>query len=284
MGATSFESNVTTDAPLTWTVVGNSDRFTTEQAPRGAKRIMKNFYLGTPSSLRVQDGNFHGCSLLFFNITSALQTVPGFSDFPNFSCDTVLGNQCVTDLLSQARSQLDDRLASASPTEPADCRQIGKTLSDSLPDSCRLPFGRTSWGPINVIGKHFFQRHYSHTDGIIAGFAGTDNVSYISNPENGCDITSQGSSYNTVLTNTVFQELDPSSEDAALWRNGTTPLITMLYRRAGDATDALLEPEVHLSCLRTVPSREASSSNARARLAGFSWLAFFAASVVILSS
>ena len=150
VGTTTFQSNATSDGPLTWSVVGNTDRFTTQEASKGAKRIMKSFYLGTPSTLLLQNADFRGCSLVFFNITPALQTVPGYDDFPNFGCDTVLGSQCATDLLEQARQELNSRL-SASPLGSV-CDAIGKVLTDTLPHSCRLPFGRTSWGPINVVG------------------------------------------------------------------------------------------------------------------------------------
>lgn len=151
VGTTTFQSNVTTDGPLSWSVVGNTDRFTTQRASQGAKRIMKSFYLGTPSTLLVQNADFRGCSLVFFNISAALQTVPGYVDFPNFGCDTVLGSQCATDLLEQARQELNSKL-SASSLEYSVCDTIGEILTETLPDSCRLPFGRTSWGPINVAG------------------------------------------------------------------------------------------------------------------------------------
>ena len=153
VGTTIFQSNVTTDGPLTWSLIGDTDRFTTQQAPKNAKRIIKSFFFGTPSSLLLQDPDFHGCSFMFFNITSALQTVPGYSDFPHFGCDTVLGEQCANDLQQQARQELTDRVAANGP-DPF-CDNIRKVLQASMPDSCRLPFGRTSWGNINEAGKPY---------------------------------------------------------------------------------------------------------------------------------
>ncbi len=152
VGTITFQSNVTVKGPLTWSIVGNTDRFTTQEAPKHAKRIMKSFYLGTPPTLLLQDADFRGCSLVFSHITSALQTVPGYDDFPNFGCDTVLGSQCATDVLEQARQGLSDGL-SATSIGTFTCESVGKMLTGSLPDSCHLPFGRSSWGPISVAGE-----------------------------------------------------------------------------------------------------------------------------------
>ena len=47
------------------------------------------------------------------------------------------------------------------------------------------------------------------------------------------------------------------SEAGELWRSGTTPLMTAFFSYNGDADFApILEPEVHLTCLRTVPSKK----------------------------
>ncbi len=104
----------------------------------------------------------------------------------------------------------------------------------------------------------------------------------MSEAQGNCDITGQGSSYNTVETNFIPLELDPDSDEAELWRNGTTPLITMLYKIAPDASNVLLEPEVHLTCLRTVPSKEQGSENAGRKLASASWKSLLALCLVAL--
>lgn len=104
----------------------------------------------------------------------------------------------------------------------------------------------------------------------------------MSEAQGDCDVTSQGSSYNTVMTNLISEELDPDSQEAGLWRNGTTPLITMLYKVPADVSGDLVEPEVHLTCLRTVPSEKQASKNAGTKLAGASWLAILALSSIAL--
>jgi hypothetical protein len=105
-----------------------------------------------------------------------------------------------------------------------------------------------------------------------AAIAGHDNVTYQSNSQGSCDITSQGPSYNVALTNSVSKDLQPDSEDAAVWRNGTTPLITMFFNKEGDTHAGLVEPEVHLSCLRTVPSEKQTSSGTRSAATGLVWM------------
>lgn len=154
VGTTTFQSNLTAYGPLSWTVVGNTDDLINPGAPKGAERLTKSFYLGTPSSILLQNADFHGCSLLYYNITAALQTVPGFDDFANFGCDTVLGRQCAQDLLEQARQALTDRLSADPSPEDGVCTPVQLALQNRrMPDSCNLPFGRTSWGSIDVSGK-----------------------------------------------------------------------------------------------------------------------------------
>ena len=104
----------------------------------------------------------------------------------------------------------------------------------------------------------------------------------LSEAQGQCDITSQGPSYN--IANTAFfqKELHPKSLDAELWRNGTTPVITMFFNDRGTNNEALVEPEVHLTCLRTVPSEKQASENVARRLARASWLAIVAMSFAAL--
>ncbi len=154
IGTTTFQSNLTADGPLSWTIVGNTDDLTNPGAPKGAERLTKSFHLGTPPSLLLQHADFHGCSLLYYKITSALQTVPRFDDFANFGCDTVLGGQCAQDLLAQARQALTDRLSTDLSPEDGVCTSVQLALQNTkVPNSCNLPFGKTSWGSIGVSGK-----------------------------------------------------------------------------------------------------------------------------------
>ena len=150
VGAISFPSNVSTSGPLTWTVVGWSDDKVDSGSPRGARRLTKEFYFGTPPEVKLENAGFHGCGLFFLNITPALQLVAGFDDFSTFGCGTVLGDQCVQDLLEQTRGVLEDNLA-VPPEGISVCDAVRQSVEAApLPSSCNLPFGRTSWGAIGL--------------------------------------------------------------------------------------------------------------------------------------
>ena len=153
VGTTVLQSNITADGPLTWSIVGNTDRYTMQQASKSDRRLMKYLYLGTPHSFQIQNADYHACTVTLFNITAALQVVPGYDDFPNFSCDTVLGGQCAKDLLAQARGRLDEALLPGGSSEYP-CKTVADALmAESLPLSCNLPFGETSWGYIGTDGE-----------------------------------------------------------------------------------------------------------------------------------
>ncbi len=134
---------------------------------------------------------------------------------------------------------------------------------------------------MSAVSYYSFCLRYRQLTFLLA-FAGIDNVTYTSQSQGECDITSQGSSYNIAMTNLAAEELDPDSEEAELWRNGTTPLITLLFNRAGDTNPGLVEPEVHLKCLRTVPSAKQASENVGRKLASTPWLAAMAISFIAL--
>lgn len=159
VGAISFPSNVSTSGPLTWTVAGWSDDKLDPGSPRGARRLTKEFYFGTPPEVRLENAGFHGCGLVFFNITPALQLVAGFDDFSTFGCGTVLGDQCAQDLLEQTRGVLEDNLA-VPPEDISVCNAVRQSLEAApLPSSCSLPFGRTSWGEIGLGDSKSFSDH-----------------------------------------------------------------------------------------------------------------------------
>ena len=103
IGVVSFDSNNTTEGPLTWTVRA-------VDAPNGgphASRTGRAFYLGTPPSLNLSEvTDFGACTAFLWNLTSTLQLPPGFSDFNDFGCNTIMDPQCARDVVSSARNEL----------------------------------------------------------------------------------------------------------------------------------------------------------------------------------
>lgn len=152
IGITSFNSNITHDGPLTWTI-----GVSTQDVEHGKDRFWKNFLLGTPPTIDITETtDFAACTFLFSNITTALQVPPQFNDFAHFSCDTVLGGGCARDLVQQAADKLQAQLGNSSTTEMTPgqkCAAVRDTLQGRLPDSCKLPSGVSSWGDISVQRK-----------------------------------------------------------------------------------------------------------------------------------
>ncbi len=80
------------------------------------------------------------------------------------------------------------------------------------------------------------------------------------------------------------RDLNPDSEDGRLWLDGTTPVITMFFNEKGVTNTGLAEPEVHLSCLRTLPSRaEETSGGVRTRSVSITWMAMMVMGVLVLA-
>ncbi|KIX05664.1 uncharacterized protein Z518_03636 [Rhinocladiella mackenziei CBS 650.93] len=104
VGVASFSSNNNTSGgPLTWMLT------ISDETPVGNEYSERSFWLGTPPSLNVSDiSDFGGCSMFMRNLTGALQLPPGFSDYGNFGCGTVMGGSCVQDLVSRFHGELVD--------------------------------------------------------------------------------------------------------------------------------------------------------------------------------
>ena len=80
------------------------------------------------------------------------------------------------------------------------------------------------------------------------------------------------------------RELNPDSEDGRLWLDGTAPVITMFFNEKGVTNTGLVESEVHLSCLRTLPSwEEETSGGVSTRLVSITWMAMMVMGVLLLA-
>ena len=80
------------------------------------------------------------------------------------------------------------------------------------------------------------------------------------------------------------RELNPDSEDGRLWLDGTTPVITMFFNEKGVTNTGLAESEVHLNCLRTLPSQEEETSGSVSmRSVSITWMATMVMGVLVLA-
>lgn len=149
--STTFQSNVTSDGPLTWSMTSSTLENPND---RHLKQYWRDFYLNTPPSLNLSDiTSFSGCSLQFYNATAALQIDSGFSDYPSFSCDTLMSTQCQEDFKRQVS---DDLALLSTPDNELDlsfaeslnvCGTLAsRSASRRVPESCSFAGIQPTWG------------------------------------------------------------------------------------------------------------------------------------------
>lgn len=70
--------------------------------------------------------------------------------------------------------------------------------------------------------------------------------------------TTTDSTYNHFLADGSYVSAIAGSGEAKAFQNGTTPVLTMFFNLPGQASNAsyLSEPEIHLSCLKTIPTEQ----------------------------
>jgi hypothetical protein len=151
-GAVSFNSNITSDGPLTWTVA-SADGKGNGVYPNYSARL---FYLATPSSLDLSKvTDFGACALTFWNATVMLQVPPEFEDFEGFGCHSVMSPDCMQDLVGQARGELLKLQINSSHDQPLafPCGEIQDRIARAgLPSSCRRVFEGAAYLPGDSTG------------------------------------------------------------------------------------------------------------------------------------
>ncbi|KAK5941093.1 hypothetical protein PMZ80_006370 [Knufia obscura] len=262
IGIVSFESNITSDGPLTWTM------FEWDEASPTVPYSQRSFYLGSPPSLSFENiTDFGACGLsLASNLSSALQLPSGFNDFSNFGCSTVMGESCPQDLVAQVRSELMLLLNDDSFSGEGVCLEIGQRLQNTpLPDSCVQP-----------LRSDLF--YYGNAKTLSSD---PKNDASMYQTQDDCSVTTGGPDYNMVVAMMNSVPGEPDSEEVEMFKNGTTPLLTLFYNEPWNNASTgpvsfLEEPEVHLSCLRKVPTAEQQSGSVRLQaglgIQGWAWL------------
>jgi hypothetical protein len=147
IGVVGFDSNITSDAPLTWTMT------TVDDTRKDSQMSVRRFWLGTPPSLNLTNTTaFGACSMVFqpsLELTGMLQTPPG-TNLEKFGCDTVMGDDCLRDFTTRLQQEanravedgdMDDRFV-RSP-----CAAIRERLqAANLPESCIARFRAETYG------------------------------------------------------------------------------------------------------------------------------------------
>jgi hypothetical protein len=138
IGVTSFDSNIDSFGPLTWTLTQHNEPQRLSSEPYAAR----DFWLGYPSQLSLEAVTaYEGCSMILFNVSRAFQLPAGFTDFDN---STVVGENCAADILARVREEFRSTVDAGYPDfhpdfETSPCVSLYKRLYQvPLPSRCNL--------------------------------------------------------------------------------------------------------------------------------------------------
>ncbi|KAI9803802.1 MAG: hypothetical protein M1825_001682 [Sarcosagium campestre] len=223
---------------LTWTIavqVAND--------PRNDSRSItdRNFFLGTPPSLKLnQSSTKDACALFFEGVSSNLSFVGNDPGKGVGTCADALSAECVDDLVSQAETEMSKIIEEDEASSP--CVNLETALNEKAPKSC-IAARDGNWGTILVRE--------------LTGPSAVPNVE-----QGDCRPTTE-EGYNLSLVASYRRA--SSDDDLPAIKFGVTPILTIIY---GDSTDgapagAINKPEVQLSCLKPL-----SVENSAAKTSG----------------
>lgn len=290
IGVVSFDSNVSSSGPLTWTITQANDEGGNTLEPYASR----TFWLGTPPQLDFQTvTDWAACSMFMANITSALSAPADFDDFDNFGCSTVLGDDCSADILSRVREEFASILDEGFPDYNPDVQQspcvsvLLRLEGVPLPETCDIQVEDKTFKFGAPRSKFIFPSSEGKQP-LISDTALTNNtegVTFWYQDQDECSMTTGGPEYHIVngaeeKSFNNFNGADLNGEIIQRFRNGTTPLFTFFYNEPWDTRTTgparfLAEPEVHLHCLRTLPStsEEYASESAGGQIrSGYLWM------------
>jgi len=146
LGIANFTTTMDT-RPLTWTL-GFQESKVEGNGSQAALALDRNFYLGTPPSLQLDDTT--GCALFFEGIAANL-TVTNSGNMNNFTCSDALNQDCVSDLIAQAQ------VAGEGTSNSDFCNGLRDSLVNKPPPTCNSVRG--SWGTIAVRCEYLISHH-----------------------------------------------------------------------------------------------------------------------------
>ena len=137
-----------TSQPLTWTVAMSRSAI----SDNDGDFLLKDFYLGQPPSVQLQElRSDAGCAIFFEGISSSLR----FHDVAlndllvdNGSCEDALTSQCVSEWTRQANDEVSKAMLAGGIL---DCGALASTLQNSPPSQCASRSGH--WGTVSAQGK-----------------------------------------------------------------------------------------------------------------------------------
>ena len=151
IGTTNFTTSISpNNAPLTWTV-GASSPDESLSSNSTDVTFQKKFYLGTPTSLSLApSSDFAGCALFFEGIARSLPL--NASTYGSVTCSQTLQDDCVNDLLSQAKNQIQILRTASNADSASVCSALQSTLEANPPQSCQT-IATVTWGAVVAKGE-----------------------------------------------------------------------------------------------------------------------------------
>ncbi|KNG49138.1 hypothetical protein TW65_04119 [Stemphylium lycopersici] len=146
IGLQSMSSAITEeDANLTWTV--GTHVYDNIDGDSSARKVEKDFYLGTPPSLGLSSDDlpYAGCAIFLY--TNEL-TKPRDNQS---SCVDTIGIDCMTSLLTNVAAYLADGSQNGTTSTKETCQRVQEELNKNFPSSCANVPGQESWNGIEAV-------------------------------------------------------------------------------------------------------------------------------------
>ncbi|EXJ82005.1 hypothetical protein A1O1_08073 [Capronia coronata CBS 617.96] len=238
IGTTFFNTTVSPDAPLTWTVGASTQESSSNSTEL---EFVKNFYLGYPSSAKIAStSEIVGCALFFEGIAKSI-TLNGTLEYGPVTCGQTLGDDCVNDLVSQAQRQVKSLSDPSDSNTASVCFTLQARLEAQPPASCRST-ATVTWG--NVVAKE-----------ISGAGVRLDPIKQTS-----CHPSTGGSDYDIALVEVQTVTSEDVSSDNAPFAFSMTPVLTVFFNSSGANPGSSALPEAHLSCLKVVQDSSLTQS------------------------
>ncbi|KAI1630119.1 hypothetical protein EDD37DRAFT_83160 [Exophiala viscosa] len=231
LGATSFNASLptsTSSSPtqveLTWTVgaLAQSPPQTSGSSSSTKDTLFtKNFYLGYPPSLNLTTDSTGGCALFFEGIARSIPL--NGSEYGSMTCQSALGTQCTSDLLTQAEGLVNTKSNTV-------CADLQSHMQASPPSSC-LGVATVTWG--SVVAK--------------------DLTSPQAISQTSCHPSVAGAGYDVALIETQTVRSEDVSSDLAPFLYSLTPVLSVFYSDSQTATT-----KTYLSCLKVIDAAAGS--------------------------
>jgi hypothetical protein len=150
IGLQTVPSTITDEgADLTWTI--GTHVYDNIGEGNNARKIEKDFYLGTPPSFNLSndDISYAGCAIF---LHGNKLTGP---DHGRTECADVIGSECLNSLLTEATAHLVDDSQNSTANAKDTCQRVQRALNANFTTACARVSGQDSWKEIKAVGEFY---------------------------------------------------------------------------------------------------------------------------------